>query len=46
MGKICAFTGTAQEPLNVSKQGTPILIDELGLGEMTGRGRFGLWGLV
>nr|WP_287149645.1 helix-turn-helix domain-containing protein [Mesorhizobium sp.] len=21
-------------------------MDELGLGEMTGRGRFGLWGLV
>ncbi|WP_309508724.1 RHE_PE00001 family protein [Mesorhizobium onobrychidis] len=39
-------TGMIQEVLKVSKQGALNLIGELGLREMTGRGRFRAWGIV
>ena len=39
-------TGLVQERLKVSKQGALNLIGQLGLREMTGRGRFRAWGLV
>ena len=39
-------TGLIQETLKVSKQGALNLVGELGLREMTGRGRFRAWGLV
>ncbi|WP_245437268.1 helix-turn-helix domain-containing protein [Mesorhizobium helmanticense] len=39
-------TGMIQEALKVSKQGALNLIGELGLREMTGRGRFRAWGIV
>lgn len=39
-------TGMIQERLKVSKQGALNLVGELGLREMTGRGRFRAWGIV
>ncbi|TIQ41902.1 MAG: DUF1612 domain-containing protein [Mesorhizobium sp.] len=39
-------TGMIQEVLKVSKQGALNLIGELGLREMTGRGRFRAWGIM
>ncbi|RJT23818.1 DUF1612 domain-containing protein [Mesorhizobium waimense] len=39
-------TGMIQEVLKVSKQGALNLIGELGLREMTGRGRFRAWGVI
>ena len=39
-------TGLIQETLKVSKQGALNLVGELGLREMTGRGRFRAWGIV
>jgi hypothetical protein len=39
-------TGMIQEKLKVSKQGALNLLGELGLREMTGRGRFRAWGIV
>ncbi|MES0100683.1 RHE_PE00001 family protein [Mesorhizobium sp. M0019] len=39
-------TGMIQERLKVTKQGALNLIGELGLREMTGRGRFRAWGIV
>ncbi|RRH89518.1 DUF1612 domain-containing protein [Mesorhizobium tamadayense] len=39
-------TGMIQEVLKVSKQGALNLVGELGLREMTGRGRFRAWGIV
>ena len=39
-------TGLIQESLKVSKQGALNLVGELGLREMTGRGRFRAWGIV
>ncbi|MDG4890006.1 MULTISPECIES: RHE_PE00001 family protein [unclassified Mesorhizobium] len=39
-------TGIIQARLKVSKQGALNLISELGLREMTGRGRFRAWGVV
>jgi hypothetical protein len=39
-------TGMIQESLKVSTQGALNLVGELGLREMTGRGRFRAWGVV
>jgi Protein of unknown function (DUF1612)/HTH DNA binding domain len=39
-------TGMIQRTLKVSKQGAHNLISELGLRELTGRGRFRAWGIV
>lgn len=39
-------TGMIQEALKVSTQGALNLVGELGLQEMTGRGRFRAWGVV
>ncbi|RWJ04902.1 MAG: DUF1612 domain-containing protein [Mesorhizobium sp.] len=39
-------TGIIQERLKVSKQGALNLVGELGLREMTGRGRFRAWGIL
>ncbi|BAB54976.1 hypothetical protein MesoLj131b_69200 (plasmid) [Mesorhizobium sp. 131-2-5] len=39
-------TGMVQEVLKVSKQGALNLVGELGLREMTGRGRFRAWGIM
>lgn len=39
-------TGMIQETLKVSKQGALNLVGELGLREMTGRGRFRAWGIL
>lgn len=39
-------TGLIQERLKVTKQGALNLVGELGLREMTGRGRFRAWGIV
>ena len=39
-------TGLIQETLKVSKQGALNLVGELGLREMTGRGRFRAWGIM
>ena len=39
-------TGMIQERLKVSKQGALNLVRELGLREMTGRGRFRAWGIM
>ncbi|MER9016607.1 RHE_PE00001 family protein [Mesorhizobium sp. M0898] len=39
-------TGLIQDSLNVTKQGALNLVGELGLREMTGRGRFRAWGIV
>ncbi len=39
-------TGVIQERLRISKQGALNLVGELGLREMTGRGRFRAWGIV
>ncbi|MER9203901.1 RHE_PE00001 family protein [Mesorhizobium sp. M0933] len=39
-------TGMIQERLKVTKQGALNLVSELGLREMTGRGRFRAWGIV
>jgi Protein of unknown function (DUF1612)/HTH DNA binding domain len=39
-------SGMVQQALKVSKQGALNLVDELGLREMTGRGRFRAWGVV
>ncbi len=39
-------TGMIQDRLKISKQGALNLIGELGLREMTGRGRFRAWGVV
>ncbi|WP_352961187.1 helix-turn-helix domain-containing protein [Mesorhizobium sp. M1393] len=38
--------GMIQERLKVTKQGALNLVGELGLREMTGRGRFRAWGVV
>ncbi|WP_352496233.1 MULTISPECIES: helix-turn-helix domain-containing protein [unclassified Mesorhizobium] len=38
--------GMIQERLKVTKQGALNLVGELGLREMTGRGRFRAWGIV
>ncbi len=39
-------TGMIQDKLKVTKQGALNLVGELGLREMTGRGRFRAWGIV
>jgi len=39
-------TGMIQERLKVTKQGALNLVGELGLREMTGRGRFRAWGII
>ncbi|MPR09244.1 DUF1612 domain-containing protein [Microvirga tunisiensis] len=39
-------TGMVQKGLNVTKQGALNLVGELGLREMTGRGRFRAWGIM
>ncbi len=39
-------TGMIQERLKVTKQGALNLVSELGLREMTGRGRFRAWGII
>ena len=39
-------SGMVQQALKVSKQGALNLIGELGLREMTGRGRFRAWGVI
>ncbi|MCO5073809.1 MAG: RHE_PE00001 family protein [Rhizobiaceae bacterium] len=39
-------TGLIQDRLKVTKQGALNLVGELGLREMTGRGRFRAWGIV
>jgi Protein of unknown function (DUF1612)/HTH DNA binding domain len=39
-------SGMVQQALKVSKQGALNLISELGLREMTGRGRFRAWGIL
>ncbi|WP_292329097.1 RHE_PE00001 family protein [Mesorhizobium sp.] len=39
-------TGMIQDMLKVTKQGALNLVGELGLREMTGRGRFRAWGLI
>jgi hypothetical protein len=39
-------SGMIQQALKVSKQGALNLVGELGLREMTGRGRFRAWGIV
>lgn len=39
-------TGMIQDRLKVTKQGALNLVGELGLREMTGRGRFRAWGIV
>ncbi len=39
-------TGMIQDALKVTKQGALNLVGELGLREMTGRGRFRAWGLI
>jgi Protein of unknown function (DUF1612)/HTH DNA binding domain len=39
-------SGMIQQALKVSKQGALNLVDELGLREMTGRGRFRAWGIM
>jgi Protein of unknown function (DUF1612)/HTH DNA binding domain len=39
-------SGMVQEALKVSKQGALNLVGELGLREMTGRGRFRAWGVM
>jgi hypothetical protein len=39
-------SGMIQQALKVSKQGALNLVGELGLREMTGRGRFRAWGLI
>ena len=39
-------TGMIQDRLKVTKQGALNLVGELGLREMTGRGRFRAWGVV
>jgi Protein of unknown function (DUF1612)/HTH DNA binding domain len=39
-------SGVIQQALKVSKQGALNLVGELGLREMTGRGRFRAWGVV
>jgi hypothetical protein len=39
-------TGMIQDRLKISKQGALNLIGELGLREMTGRGRFRAWGIL
>ncbi|WP_352690478.1 RHE_PE00001 family protein [Mesorhizobium sp. M0208] len=39
-------TGMIQERLKVTKQGALNLVGELGLREMTGRGRFRAWGVI
>jgi hypothetical protein len=39
-------TGMIQDRLKVSRQGALNLVGELGLREMTGRGRFRAWGIV
>ncbi|WP_352643886.1 helix-turn-helix domain-containing protein [Mesorhizobium sp. M0220] len=38
--------GMIQDRLKVTKQGALNLVGELGLREMTGRGRFRAWGIV
>ena len=39
-------SGMIQQALKVSKQGALNLVGELGLREMTGRGRFRAWGVI
>jgi Protein of unknown function (DUF1612)/HTH DNA binding domain len=39
-------TGMIQDKLKVTKQGALNLVGELGLREMTGRGRFRAWGII
>ena len=39
-------TSMIQDKLKVTKQGALNLVGELGLREMTGRGRFRAWGIV
>jgi hypothetical protein len=39
-------TAMIQDRLKISKQGAINLVGELGLREMTGRGRFRAWGIV
>ena len=39
-------SGMIQQALKVSKQGALKLVGELGLREMTGRGRFRAWGVI
>ena len=39
-------SGMIQQALKVSKQGALNLVGELGLREMTGRGRFRAWGII
>ncbi|MDX8500875.1 RHE_PE00001 family protein [Mesorhizobium sp. VK4C] len=46
MSRPLVSTGMIQDRLKVSKQGALNLVGELGLREMTGRGRFRAWGIV
>ncbi|TJW03746.1 MAG: DUF1612 domain-containing protein [Mesorhizobium sp.] len=46
MSRPLVSTGMIQDRLKVSKQGALNLVSELGLREMTGRGRFRAWGLI
>ncbi|WP_367116614.1 RHE_PE00001 family protein [Mesorhizobium sp.] len=46
MSRPLVSTGMIQETLKVSKQGALNLVGELGLREMTGRGRFRAWGVI
>ncbi|WP_342634103.1 helix-turn-helix domain-containing protein [Mesorhizobium tamadayense] len=45
MSRPLVSTGMIQDRLKVTKQGALNLVGELGLREMTGRGRFRAWGL-
>ncbi|MER8563204.1 RHE_PE00001 family protein [Mesorhizobium sp. M0578] len=46
MSRPLVSTGMIQERLKVTKQGALNLVGELGLREMTGRGRFRAWGII
>ncbi|RUX24530.1 DUF1612 domain-containing protein [Mesorhizobium sp. M7A.F.Ca.US.011.01.1.1] len=46
MSRPLVSAGMIQERLKVTKQGALNLVGELGLREMTGRGRFRAWGIV
>ncbi|WP_245455132.1 RHE_PE00001 family protein [Mesorhizobium sp. M9A.F.Ca.ET.002.03.1.2] len=46
MSRPLVSTGMVQKGLKVTKQGALNLVGELGLREMTGRGRFRAWGIV
>lgn len=46
MSRPLVSTGLIQDGLKVTKQGALNLVGELGLREMTGRGRFRAWGII